>query len=135
MAGVRSDNFVIKGSNYVEVRVNSEIYSLSAIYAAAYIFLDQAYIYFDKDNQKDRVIVFFFPRNKRGNIEELGFAFLNELLNYAHYSQSLKSNKEIVKLLLQRGLISAAPSLLQEAEEKEIDELMKELEEEEESGK
>jgi len=113
-----------------KLTVNQKVYSLPTIYSAGYVFLDRAYLYLDKD-AKGRIIIWLFPKNKKENLEKLAMDFYNELINYAHYNTSLKANSEVIKMLMQRALFSAAPSLAQEAEEAEIQDLIKELEEEE----
>lgn len=122
--------FIIKGKDRVRLIVDLSVYPLSTIYSSSYVFLDRAYIYLDKDD-KGKIVIWLFPKDKKQNLDKLGMDFYNELLNYAHYFSSLKTNAETIKLLLQRALFSAAPSLVQEAEEKEIQDLIKELEEEE----
>lgn len=122
--------FLTKGKDWVKLIVDIRVYPLSTVYSSAYVFLDKAYIYLDKDS-KEKVAVWLFPKAKKENLNKLGMDFYNELINYAHYFSSLKTNAETVKLLLQRALFSAAPSLVKEAEEKEIQDLIKELEEEE----
>ncbi len=120
--------------NFVKVTVNPKVYSLQTIYAAGYVFLDRSYILLDQDNKKN-IEVYLFPQKRGQDLKRLGFEFYNELLNYAHYFSRAKANAEAVKAIMQRALFSASPSLAEEAEEKEIQDLIKELEEEEEKGK
>lgn len=122
--------FINTGKGYVKLKVDTTLYPLTTIYSAGYVFLDRAYLYLDKDS-KDRVVVWLFRKNKRENLKKLGMDFYNELINYAHYFSSLKANAEAIKMLMQRALFSASPSLVQESEEKEIQDLISELEEEE----
>ena len=70
----------------------------------------------------------------RSDLQKLALDYSDELLNYAHYFSSLKTNAENMKVLLQRALFSASPSIVKEAEEKEIENLIKELEAEEKQG-
>jgi len=113
---------------YVELRVDSKIYSKETIFAAGYVYLDKAYILLDSD--KEDYIVYIYPQGSTKDLKKLGLEFCNELANYVHYFSRAKDNAEVVKLIMQRALFSAAPSLVQEAEEKEIEDLIKELEEE-----
>lgn len=124
------EKIIKKEKNGVKLSVNPKVYPLSTIYSAGYVFLDRAYIYLDKD-KKGNILVWLFSKNKKENLDKLGMDFYNELLNYSHYFSSLKANAETTKMLIQRALFSAAPSLIQEAEDKEIEDLIKELEEEE----
>jgi len=112
----------------VKLYLKEKVYSLYTIYAAGYIFLDKAYIVLDKE--KDEIIAYLFPKKQSGNLKKLGMEFLDELINYAHYSSRAAENAKITKAILQKALFSASPSLVQEAEDKEIEELVKELEEE-----
>jgi His-Xaa-Ser system protein HxsD len=111
------------------LEVNEKIYSKETIFAAGYIFLDKAYILLDQ--VKDKILVYLYPQNKEADLKKLSLEFYNELLNYAHYYSRVKINADAIKTLMQRALFSAAPSLVQETEEKEIETLIKELEEEE----
>ncbi|MCK5083974.1 MAG: hypothetical protein KAR31_13785 [Candidatus Omnitrophica bacterium] len=115
--------------DYAELRINSKIYSKEIIFAVGYVFLDKAYILLDSD--KGDIIVYLYPQKKSANLKTLSLEFCNELINYGHYFSRSENNAEAVKTILQRALFSAAPSLIQEAEEKEIEDLIKELEEEE----
>lgn len=111
------------------LEVNEKVYSKETIFAAGYIFLDKAYILLDR--VKDKIVVYLYPQDKDTNLKTMSLEFYNELLNYAHYYSRLKVNAEAIKSLMQRALFSAAPTLVQEAEDKEIETLIKELEEEE----
>lgn len=122
--------FLKKEDGSVQLKVDLSVYPLSTIYAAGYVFLDKCYIYLDKE-KGGSVLINLFPKDKKADLDSMGMDFYNELLNYAHYFSSLKVNAESVKMLMQRALFSAAPSLAQEAEEKEIQDLIKELEDEE----
>ncbi len=111
----------------VKLQVKEKVYTLPTIYAAGYIFLDRAYLLLDKD--KDEVIIYLFPKKKGADLKQLGMGFLDELINYAHYFTRAAENVEVTKAILQRALFSASPSLAQEAEDKEIEQLVQELEE------
>lgn len=115
---------------WLRLSIKKEVYSLQTLYAAGYVFMDKAYIYFDVEGQ-DTVLVWLKSKKADMDLDGLGCQFMEELLNYAHYFSSLATNAETTKLLLQRALFSAAPSLVHEAEDEEIQALIKELEEEE----
>jgi hypothetical protein len=122
-------NFV-KANGWVKLSVATKVYPLQTVYSAGYVFMDKAYIYLDHEG-KDKVAVWLKPKSAKMKLDRLAMDFSQELLNYAHYFSSLKANAESVKLLLQRALFSASPALVQEAEEKEIKDLIQELEQEE----
>ncbi|MCK9573116.1 MAG: hypothetical protein M0R20_01765 [Candidatus Omnitrophica bacterium] len=114
---------LIKGKGWVKLTLNPGIYPLSTIYSAGYTFLDKAYIYIDKESS-GKLVIWIFPKDKKAKLNSLGMDFYNELLNYAHYFTSLKANADTLKILMQKALFSAAPSLVTEAATKEIDELI-----------
>lgn len=117
-----------------ELRVNSDIYSKEVIFAVGYHYLDKAYILLDSEDGE--IIVHIFPQQPGTDLKQFTMEFCNEMLNYGHYFSRLQNNSEAIKSIMQRALFSAAPSLVQEAEEQEIEDLIRELEaEEEEEGK
>jgi len=115
--------------DYVEITVSSKIYSKDTLFAVGYVFLDKAYILLD--TKDDDMIVYLYARQEGADLKQLSLEFCNELLNYAHYFSRAENNAEAIKMVMQRALFSAAPSLVQEAEEREIEDLIRELEEEE----
>lgn len=122
------ENIKVSGDGtHAIVSVNPEVYSLPTIYSAAYVFLDKAYFVLDKDVNK--ILVYIKPKDKT-DPERLGMEFHNELLNYANYSNRVNENNEIIKMIVQRALLSADTSLAQDMEDKEIEDLIKELERE-----
>ncbi|MFB3918607.1 hypothetical protein BU251_04220 [Candidatus Velamenicoccus archaeovorus] len=116
-------------ADHAEIILNAKIYAKETIFAAGYVFLDKAYILLDQS--ADKFFVYLYPQNESADLKKLAMEFYNELLNYAHYFTRVKANADAIKSLMQRALFSTAPSLVQEAEEKEIEDLIKELEEEE----
>jgi len=114
--------------DHVQVKVDSRVYSKETIFAAGYIFLDKAYVLVDQENKN--YIVCLYPK-KRADMKKIGYEFYNELLNYAHYFSRVKANASAVKTLLQRALFSAAPELVEDAQDEEIQKLIKKLEKEE----
>ncbi|MFH0831374.1 MAG: hypothetical protein V1886_00695 [archaeon] len=111
----------------VIIKINPQIYSMQVIYAAAYSMLDRAYIILD-GNPKKEIIVQIFRKNGK-DAEKIKQEFYDELINYGNYYASLKREKDIVKMILERALFSANPSIAEEAEEKEIEELLRDLDE------
>jgi len=127
---VKLKNKVKVTQKYVEVRVNSRVYSKEAVFAAGYVFLDRAYILVDKDSKS--FIVRFFPKSKKIDLKHLAHEFYNEILNYSHYFARAESNAEVAKKIIQSALFPSPSSQVEEMEDREIQELIRELEEEEE---
>ena len=94
----------------VLLRVNPKVYSLEVIYSTAYVFLDKAYIILDGD-PKTEVLVRLKPK-KPEDLEILGEAFFNELINYADYQKRAERTKKIREVLLQRAIITNDPSIV-----------------------
>ncbi len=116
--------------DWVMVPVDLKVYPLQAVHSSGYAFMDRAHIRLEEE-KKGLVAVWLKPKKGPQDLQKLALEFCDELLNYAHYFSSLKVNAENIKLLLQRALFSASPSIVKEAEEKEIENLIKELEAEE----
>ncbi len=122
-----------KVDDWVKVPVNLKVYPLQSVHSSGYAFMDRAHVRLEEE-KKDMVAVWLKPKNGAQDLQKLALEFSDELLNYAHYFSSLKANAENMKVLLQRALFSASPSIVKEAEEKEIENLIKELEAEEKQG-
>ena len=119
--------------NAVTITLNPKVYSLQIIYSSAYALLDKAYIVLDGDPEKEITVQLFSKKGENADI--LKQRFYDELVNYGNYYNSLNRDKEIVKMILERALFSANPGIAEDAEEKEIQELLKELKAEEEHTK
>ena len=119
-----------QSEGWIKVSVDLKVYPLQSIHSSGYAFMDKAYIKLEEE-KKDLVAVWLKPKSDAKDLEKLALDFCEELLNYAHYFSSLKANGENMKTLIQRALFSASPSAVKEAEEKEIENLIKELEAEE----
>ena len=120
------NNIKIEGDSAI-VKINAKLYSLETVYSAAYVFLDKAYILLDGD-PKDEILIKLKPKEK-GDAKKLGMEFLNELINYSDYQKRASQTKKIREMLLERAMITNDPSVIQE--DKEFDELLKELEDDE----
>ena len=115
---------------WIKVPVNLKVYPLQAVHSSGYAFMDRAHVKLEED-KKDHVAVWLKAKNNSQDLQKLALDFSDELLNYAHYFSTLKVNADNMKILLQRALFSASPSIVKEAEDKEIENLIKELEAEE----
>src|SRR5208283_2681795 len=122
-----------KAEDWVKVPVDLKVYPLQSVHSAGYAFMDRAHVRLEEE-KKGQVAVWLKPKDGAQDLQKLALEFSDELLNYAHYFSSLKFNADNMKTLLQRALFSASPSVVKEAEEKEIENLIKELEAEEKQG-
>lgn len=104
-----SANTEVNGGTIV-ISVNPKLYPLEAVYSAAYVFMDRAYIVLDGDPEKE-IIVRMKP--KQGcSLENLGNEFNNELLNYADYLTRAKETKKLREMFLQRAILSNDPQVI-----------------------
>jgi len=96
-----------KNKTIQELVLNSKVYPLSAIFGAAYIFIDKTYILFDGDpNKKIKVSFKLKPEIKNEVLENIVGEFKNELLNYALREQIVKSNQKIRETIVAQALLS-----------------------------
>jgi len=100
-----------------QIVVDSRIYPLAAIYGAAYVFIDKAYILLGGDPNK-KIIVSF--KAKTGTtleeFEEIIGNFENELLNYSLREQLLKTNNKVRENIIAQALLSPLYSFTELAE-------------------
>ncbi|MBD3164013.1 hypothetical protein GF323_02345 [Candidatus Woesearchaeota archaeon] len=103
------ENMHMKG-DYIVLEISPKAYSLESVYAAAYVFLDRAYVILDGD-AKNRIIVKLKPKSKESP-KQLGHQFFNELINYSDYIKRAKETKKVRETLLQRALITNNPNVI-----------------------
>lgn len=109
----------------VRFEVDESLYTLDAIYGAAYLFLDRCYVFLDRPGDR-RVQVVLRTRGaaETAELEALAGQFANELLNQALRKQISESNGRLREYIMARALFSAdGPST--------IDRLLAELDAEE----
>lgn len=111
-------NIQIK-ENCVIINVNPKVYPLEAVYSAAYVFLDRAYIVLDGDPEKE--IIVKMKMKDGGAFENLGNEFNNELLNYADYFVRARETKKLREMFLQRAIITNDPGMVDPETEGDID--------------
>jgi len=94
--------------NKIKVIVDLNIYPLEAIYGAAYVFVDKAYIFLDS-KEEEKVEINF--RAKEGTdfstLEKIEGEFMNELLNYTLRLKLSETNKKIREYVVEQALFSA----------------------------
>ncbi len=112
-------------TGWEEVKFKKSLYSLFSLYNACYVFIDKAYFIVDEDEEN---FIVYIKGKKEEDTERIAHELANQMINYQRYFSNIKENNEIAKLIIQRALFSSSPSLVKEAEEKEIEELIKELE-------
>ena len=99
--------------NKIVVFLNPKLYSLEAIYGAAYVFLDRAYVYLE-EAPKSKVKVALKGKNRltEKELEILRDEFLNELLNFSLREQISKNNKKIREYIVAKALFSASATVM-----------------------
>jgi His-Xaa-Ser system protein HxsD len=118
-------NKINQKQNQIAFWLNSATYSLEAIYSAAYVFLDRAYVYLDGDPKKE-IIIFLKGKKKlnKKQLEDLIGEFCNELLNYVLRVEIAKRNKKIRDFIVGTALVSSLPLsgvLLEDSKESYLD--------------
>ena len=102
-------------SGAVQLRVDLAIHPLPAVYAAAYVFLDRAFVFLDKTGEHT-LRVTLTPR-KPGADEAALRAFVgefsNELLSAAWRQQIAQDNRAVIEMVTSQAIAAAmgAPSL------------------------
>jgi His-Xaa-Ser system protein HxsD len=99
----------------ISLRVDSNLYPLEAVYAAAYVFIDRCYVFLDRSGA-DRVRVTLSP--KSGKLEgdaarDVVGEFANELLSCAWRAQIARDNRATIEAVTAQALSGArgAPTL------------------------
>lgn len=90
-------------------------YPLEAIFSAAYVFIDRAYIYLDGDPEKE-IMVRLRSKEKadKKKLEVLEGEFLNELLNFLLRVEIARNNQKIREYIVASALVSSLPENLSE---------------------
>ena len=90
--------------NEIIISINPNFYSLEVVYATAYIFLDNYYVFLDGDLKKE--IKIYLKSKKPSSVEEdqLKGEFLNELLNCSLRDKISKNNKKMREYIIAAAL-------------------------------
>jgi His-Xaa-Ser system protein HxsD len=102
MGDYTSNILVNPKKRLIEIKINTEIYPLEAVYSAAYVFLDKAYVFL-KGDPKGEITAEIRPKQEIKNeigMEEFGMEFNSQLLNYTTYKQYSDKNIEVKKMLM-----------------------------------
>jgi len=104
----------------VSVSVDRDIYSLEAIYDAAYNFLEKVYVFLKK-GEENSIEVQLKSKEKAGEEELMQIAgeFLNELVNTSLRISISKENKMIREYIVSTALIGASRDLQEQVGKKE----------------
>ncbi len=110
---------ISKKENSAFLFLHCDLYSLEAIYNAAYSFLDKVYIFFSKESSK-KIKIKLKAKEKREEkeIEILAGNFLNEVINTGLREMIYKENKNIGKIMLGAALLSSSRNLQEEVRKK-----------------
>lgn len=94
--------------NTIKFVFNLKDYPLEAVYGAAYVFIDRAYLFLDSLPVK-KIEVSLKGKKKltKKQLESLKGEFLNELLNYAVRINLNKNNRRIREYIVGQALFSA----------------------------
>jgi His-Xaa-Ser system protein HxsD len=102
-------------SGAVHLRVDVAIHPLSAVYAAAYVFLDRCFVLLDKPAEQ-QLRVTLAPRKPGADdaaLRALVGEFSNELLSAAWRQQIAQDNRAVIEMVTAQAIAAAmgAPSL------------------------
>jgi len=116
-----------KEQKSLEFKINTKIYSLTAIYQTAYLFLDKVYVFLDGEPKKEIKVIMKGKEGQEGEdgkerLKKIASEFYNELLNQLLREKVSQTNAKIREYIVAQALYNAVPN--------EVDELLKEVEEE-----
>ena len=105
----------VNDSRVARLRVDLDVHSRDAIFAAAYTFIDRCYVWLDKDAD-GRIVVELTPRvGANDSVEALSGDFANELLAQSTRAMVLAANGDLVKAIVSRALVGAGATAAQAA--------------------
>ena len=130
-------NFEInEQSNSLTFSINTQIYSLLAVYQTAYLFLDRVYVFLDGEPEKEIKVtmklkgVSYAPdgasayakasADRSEDLKKIAGQFYNELLNQLLREKLSASNAKIREYIVSAALFNAVPN--------EVDKILKEVE-------
>ncbi len=121
----------------VTLKVQKKLYALELLQGAAYVLTDRCVAYVQTQGASHVVTLASSRGRSREDLQALGDAFLNELLNQALRQKLVASNRSIMEHVITRALVSAtaepetpqaAPDALTADQQAEIDKLIAEAE-------
>ena len=116
LAGFPSDVVTLDpGGLEVSLRLDAELYPLGALYAAAYVFLDRAYLLLDAPDPAHYRVTLAWKKPPAGEpaLDRLAGEFANELLSCAWRARIAEDDRTVIESATARALAGAmgAPSL------------------------
>lgn len=100
-----------KDENRIQFILDSKVYSLEAIYSAAYTFIDKCYIYLDGDPKKELTVSLKGKNNlTKEELLNLEGEFRNELLNYLLRVEIASRNQNVREYIVGSALLSSLPN-------------------------
>jgi len=114
--------FEVKDGEVI-IRINTQVYPLARIYAAAYTFMDRYFFILDAENENE-VVVRIKPKDPSKSLEEIPHEFFEEILSITNYFSQLEQNKDIIQLIMRRALFSVTPQPLTKEKEQEMDKIL-----------
>jgi His-Xaa-Ser system protein HxsD len=103
------------GAQSVSLRLDTELYPLGALYAAAYVFLDRAFLFLDAPDPAHFRVTLEWKKPPAGDLalDRLAGEFANELLSCAWRARIAQDDRTIIESATARALAGAmgAPSL------------------------
>lgn len=102
-------------ANAVTLRVDASLYPVSALYAAAYIFIDRCFVLLDKPDAGHFKVTLSWKRDAPGEgvLRSLVGEFANELLSCAWRAKIAEESRAVIESTTAQALSGAmgAPSL------------------------
>ncbi len=118
--GLPADLVVLDlGARSVSLRIDQGIYPLSALYAAAYIFLDRCFVLLDRPGDKHFRVSLSWRKGEptQDDLRALVGEFANELLSCAWRAQIAEESRALIETTTARALGGAmGPPSLDELE-------------------
>jgi len=94
--------------NKISISLDPAIYPLEAIYGAAYVFIGRAYLFLERNADKDIVVNIKGKQNlTEDQMQALKGEFLNELLNCALRNTISKRNQKIREEIVTTALTTS----------------------------
>jgi His-Xaa-Ser system protein HxsD len=92
-------------NNRIIITINPRLYSSEAVYGAAYVFLDKAYLFLE-GNPQEKILVYIKGKEtlNQKELADLAGDFSNELLNYSLRNRISKDNQKLREYILARAL-------------------------------